>query len=137
VFSCGQVRFAGAGPVVLPVQERGPGRAERPMGRLAGRVFGIGDGRAAGRREGAYHGPVAPRAPVPRAVRLRALAVRRAPHDQPAGPAGRGRVRQRRRRRRRQDVVRGPAGRPARLGRGQDHRHPVRHCPAHHRPRIR
>jgi len=44
----GQVRFAGTGFVILPVQERSPRRAERPMGRLVGRVLGIDDGRVAG-----------------------------------------------------------------------------------------
>lgn len=100
------------------------------MGRLADGVPGLAGDRAAGRREGAHHGAAAPRAQVPRAVRLRASAVRRAQHDQrqPARPAGRGP---------REDHGRGPAGRAPRLGRRQDHRHPLGRGPAHHRPRVR
>lgn len=127
---CSQVRLAGTGPVVFPVQERGPRRAEQPVGRLAHGVPGIAGVRAAGRREGAHHGPASPGAPVPRVLRLRAPAVRRAVHDQrqPARPAGSGR---------REHHGRGHAGHAAGRGRRQDHRHPFGHGPAHHRPRVR
>lgn len=127
-----QVRFAGTGLVVLPVQERGRGRAEQPLGRAAGRVPGRAGGRAARRREAAHHRPAAPRAAVPRAVRLRAPAVRRAEHDQrqPARATGG-------RRRRGQRHRRGAAGQPAGRGRREDHGHPVGHGAAHHRPRLR
>lgn len=100
------------------------------MGRPADRVLGVGGGRVAGRRESAHRGTTAPGAQVPRALRLRAPAVRRAEHDQRESVRPEGM-------RRRQADVRGPAGRPARLVRRQDHRDPVRDGPAHHRPRIR
>lgn len=133
---CDQVRLARSGPVVLPVQERGSGRTGQPVGRAAGRVLGRGVGSAAGRREAADRRPAEPRAPVPRALRVRAPVVRRAQHDQRrpgrAGvgrrrPGGSGRT----------GHGRGPAGGPVGRGRGQDRQYPVRHDPAHHRPRVR
>lgn len=127
-----QVRFAGTGPVVLFVQERGQGGAGQPVGRPSSRVLGSGGDRSAGRRQGAHRGPASPRAPVSRALRLRASAVRRAEHDQrrPRRAAGR-------RRRERPDDRRGPAGGSAGRGRRKDHRHLVRDGPAHHRSRLR
>jgi len=102
------------------------------VGRPVGRVLGIRGGRAAGRRQGAHRGAAAPRAQVPRAIRLRAPVVRRAEHDQRQPPRAVGH-----RRRRRQDDRRRPAGRPDRRGRREDHRNPFWHRPTHHRPRLR
>jgi len=106
-----QIRFTWTRLVLLPVQERGQGRAGQPVGRPVGRVLGIRCGRAAGRRNGAHRRAAAPRAQVPRAIWLRAPVVRRAEHDQrqPTWPIGH-------RQRRRQDDRRRPAGGPDRCG---------------------